>query len=136
MDIRDTKPSNDGRLLTLKMRDGRVLVNHLQGICRDMRWTGFSWVLHGGHDVCGNQTVIRVLQSGQTCILGRFVDAKPSVTETFLAALARAAAEAELTIGRRWRPLRDTTHDPITAARKQGPGRVGNPASAITLTVL
>jgi hypothetical protein len=80
MDIRDAKPSNDGRLLTLKMRDGRVLVNHLQGICRDMRWTGFSWVLHGGHDVCENQTVIRVLESGQTCILGRFEDAKSSVT--------------------------------------------------------
>jgi len=76
MDIRDTKPSNDGRLLTLKMRDGRVLVNHLQGICRDMRWTGFSWVLHGGHDVCENQTVVRVLESGQTCILGRFEDVK------------------------------------------------------------
>jgi hypothetical protein len=32
--------------------------------------------LHGGHDVCENQTVIRVLQSGQTCILGRFEDVK------------------------------------------------------------
>jgi len=81
MDIRDTKPSNDGRLLTLKMRDGRVLVNHLQGICRDMRWTGFSWVLHGGHDVCENQTVIRVLESGQTCILGRFEDAKRPIPD-------------------------------------------------------
>jgi hypothetical protein len=54
MDIRDTTPSNDGKSLTLKMRDGRLLVNHLQRICRDMRFTGFSWVLHGGHDVCEN----------------------------------------------------------------------------------
>jgi hypothetical protein len=76
-DIRDTTPSNDGKLLTLKMRDGRVLVNHLQGICRDMRFTGFSWVLHGGHDICENRTVISALQSGQTCILGRFEQAPP-----------------------------------------------------------
>jgi len=41
--------------------------------------------------------------------------------ETFLAALARAAAEAELAVGRRWRPLRDTLHDPIIAARQKGP---------------
>jgi predicted metalloprotease with PDZ domain len=41
--------------------------------------------------------------------------------ETFLAALARAAAEAELAVGRRWRPLRDTMHDPIIAARQKGP---------------
>jgi hypothetical protein len=78
-DIQDTKPSNDGKLLTLKMRDGRVLVNHLQGICRDMRYTGFSWVLHGGNNICENQTVIQVLQSGQTCILGRFEEAKTTV---------------------------------------------------------
>lgn len=75
-DIQDTKPSNDGKLLTLKMRDGRVLVNHLQGICRDMRFTGFNWVLHGSTNVCENQTVIQILQSGQTCILGPFAEAK------------------------------------------------------------
>ena len=75
MDIRETTPSHDGRSLTLKMRDGRVLVNHLQGICRDLRFTGFSWVLHGAHDVCENQTVIHVLESGQSCILGRFEQA-------------------------------------------------------------
>jgi hypothetical protein len=74
-DIRDSKPSSDGRRLAFKMRDGRVLISHLRGICRDMRYTGFSWVLHGSHDVCENQTVIRVIQSGQTCILGKFEEA-------------------------------------------------------------
>jgi hypothetical protein len=75
MDIRETTPSKDGKELTFKMRDGRVLVNHLRGICRDMIFTGYSWVLHGSHDVCENQTVLQVLQSGQTCILGRFAPA-------------------------------------------------------------
>jgi hypothetical protein len=71
-DMVNTTPSNDGKTLTLKMRDGRILVNHLRGICRDMRFTGFSWVLHGSHDICENQTTLQVLQSGQICILGRF----------------------------------------------------------------
>ena len=75
-DIQDTKPSNDGKLLTLKMRDGRVLVNHLQGICSDLRFNGFVWVLHGTNDICENQQTIRVLQSGQTCLLGRFEQGK------------------------------------------------------------
>jgi hypothetical protein len=75
-DIVNTTPSNDGKLLTLKMRDGRVLVNHLQGICSDLRFNGFVWVLHGNNDVCENQQTIRVLQSGQTCLLGRFEQGK------------------------------------------------------------
>jgi hypothetical protein len=75
-DIVNTTPSNDGKLLTLKMRDGRSLVNHLQGVCSDLRFNGFVWVLRGTNDVCENQQTIRVLQSGQTCLLGRFEQGK------------------------------------------------------------
>ena len=57
-DIVSTTPSNDGKLLTLKMRDGRVLVNHLQGICSDLRFNGFVWVLRGTNDICENQQTI------------------------------------------------------------------------------
>ena len=65
--------SKDGRLLTFKMKDGRVLVNHLQGICTDLRYEGFVWVLRGGdEDICENQQSLRVLRSGQTCLLGKF----------------------------------------------------------------
>ena len=65
--------SKDGKLLTFKMRDGRVLVNHLQGICSDLRFEGFVWVLRGGdEDICENQQTLQVLRSGQTCILGKF----------------------------------------------------------------
>ena len=39
--------SKDGKLMTFKMRDGSVLVNHLQGICSDLRFEGFTWVLRG-----------------------------------------------------------------------------------------
>jgi hypothetical protein len=75
-DVVSTTPSNDGKLLTLKMRDGRVLVNHLQGVCSDLRFNGFTWVLRGTNDICENQQTIRVLQSGQTCVLGRFEQGK------------------------------------------------------------
>lgn len=71
-DIQSTD-SKDGKLLTFKMRDGRVLVNHLQGICSDLRFEGFVWVLRGGDEsICENQQALQVLRSGQTCILGKF----------------------------------------------------------------
>ncbi len=65
--------SKDGKLMTFRMRDGRVLVNHLQGICSDLRFEGFTWVLHGGDEnICENQQSLKVLRSGQTCLLGKF----------------------------------------------------------------
>ena len=72
--------SKDGKLMTFKMRDGSVLVNRLQGICSDLRFEGFVWVLRGGtDDICENQQTLKVLRSGQTCLLGKFdvVKAKP-----------------------------------------------------------
>lgn len=72
--------SKDGKLMTFKMRDGSVLVNHLQGICTDLKFEGFTWVLRGGNDdICENQQSLKVLSSGQTCLLGKFdvVKAKP-----------------------------------------------------------
>ncbi len=70
-DILSTK-SDDGKLMTFKMRDGRVLVNHLQGICSDLRFEGFVWTIRGPEEVCENQQSLRVLRSGQTCLLGKF----------------------------------------------------------------
>ena len=63
-----------------KMKDGRVLVNHLQGICSDLKFEGFEWVLRGNEDICENQQSLRVLRSGQTCLLGKFdvVKGKPA----------------------------------------------------------
>ena len=71
--------SKDGKLMTFKMRDGSVLVNHLQGICSDLRFEGFTWVLQGNDDICENEQSLKVIRSGQTCLLGKFdvVKAKP-----------------------------------------------------------
>jgi hypothetical protein len=64
--------SKDGKLMTFRMRDGRVLVNHLQGVCSDLKFEGFVWVLRGTDEVCENQQSLRVLRSGQVCLLGKF----------------------------------------------------------------
>jgi hypothetical protein len=71
--------SKDGKLMTFQMKDGRVLVNHLQGVCSDLRYEGFEWTIRGTEDVCENQQSLKVLRSGQTCLLGKFdvVKAKP-----------------------------------------------------------
>lgn len=64
--------SDDGKNLTFRMRDGRVLVNHLQGNCSDLRFEGFAWNVPGTEDICENQQSLHVLQSGQICVLGKF----------------------------------------------------------------
>jgi hypothetical protein len=69
----ESATSKDGKLMTFRMRDGSVLVNHLQGICSDLRFEGFVWVLRGGDEsICENQQSLKVLRSGQTCLLGKF----------------------------------------------------------------
>ena len=72
--------SKDGKLMTFKMRDGSVLVNHLQGVCSDLRFEGFTWILRGNNDICENEQSLKVIRSGQTCLLGKFdvVKAKPA----------------------------------------------------------
>ena len=71
--------SKDGKLMTFRMRDGSTLVNHLQGICSDLKFDGFVWNVPATGEICENQQSLKVLRSGQTCLLGKFevVKAKP-----------------------------------------------------------
>lgn len=64
--------SKDGKTMIFHMRDGRVLVNHLRGSCPDLRFNGYVWVVHGPDLVCEDEQSLRVMQSGQICILGKF----------------------------------------------------------------
>jgi len=64
--------SKDGRTMVFKMRDGSTYVNHLQGFCPDLKFTGFAWQLHGDTKVCEFENTFHVLQSGQICTLGKF----------------------------------------------------------------
>lgn len=70
-DIRSAK-SDDGKIMKFTMKDGRVLYNHLQGVCPGLRFNGFSWVIHGPEEVCEGQQSLRVIQSGEVCVLGKF----------------------------------------------------------------
>jgi hypothetical protein len=70
-DIESTH-SEDGRNLFFKMHDGRILVNHLQGICTDLRYEGFVWRVPGTEDICEYQQSLSVNRSGQSCTLGKF----------------------------------------------------------------
>ena len=75
IDVRDivSSKSSDGRIMVFKMKDGTVLVNHLQGVCAELRYTGFAWKLPGGDvNACERETSFRVLQSMQSCTLGKF----------------------------------------------------------------
>jgi ABC-type transport system substrate-binding protein len=75
IDSRDivSSKSTDGKTLVFKMRDGRTFVNHLQGVCSDLKFNGYSWVLRSGDTkVCEREQSLRVIQSGQVCVLGKF----------------------------------------------------------------
>ena len=65
--------STDGKTMVFKMKDGSTLVNHLQGACTDLKFNGFAWSLRSGDTmVCENAQSLRVLQSMQICVLGKF----------------------------------------------------------------
>ena len=65
--------SKDGRTMVFKMRDGNTYVNHLQGYCPDLKFTGFVWRLQAGDTkVCERENTFSVMQSGQICTLGMF----------------------------------------------------------------
>ena len=65
--------SDDGKTMVFKMRDGTTLVNHLQGVCPDLKFNGFAWDLRSGDtQVCENAQSLKVLRSLQICTLGKF----------------------------------------------------------------
>ena len=69
----DSSQSKDGRIMVFKMKDGTTLVNHLQGFCPDLKYTGFAWQMPSGDtNACERQSTFRVLQSGEICTLGAF----------------------------------------------------------------
>ena len=64
--------STDGKTMVFKMRNGTTYINHLRGPCPGLRFNGFAWELRGINDICENQQTLRVLRSGEVCMLGKF----------------------------------------------------------------
>jgi hypothetical protein len=75
IDSRDivSSKSDDGKTMVFKMRDGHIYVNHLQGACPGLKFDGYSWTLRDGDTkVCEREQTLRVLRSGEVCVLGAF----------------------------------------------------------------
>lgn len=53
------------------MKDGKIWKNTLQGPCPGLLFNGFAYVVHGD-EVCSNMQGIRVLRTGEVCMLGAF----------------------------------------------------------------
>lgn len=64
--------SNDGKTMIFKMRNGQTYINRLRGSCPGLRFNGFIWELRGINDICENQQTLRVIKSGEVCMLGKF----------------------------------------------------------------
>lgn len=64
--------SNDGETMVFRMRNGTTYINHMRGSCPGLRFNGFVWELRGINDICENQQTLRVLKSGEVCMLGKF----------------------------------------------------------------
>lgn len=78
-DIQDQTVENRGRAIVFKMRNGTQWRNTLRGACPDLIFNGFVWTVRNpGEQVCENEQSLRVLQSGQVCMLGKFEKLPPA----------------------------------------------------------
>jgi hypothetical protein len=75
LDVRkiDSSVSKDGKILAFKMHDGTVLRNHLKQRCDGLIYSGFTWMVKGGDNrVCEDTQTLKVLLTGEICVLGKF----------------------------------------------------------------
>lgn len=61
----------DAKTIDFRMRDGTVYRNVLQHSCTSLPFYGFAYVVRVDQ-ICDNLQSIRVLQSNETCLLGKF----------------------------------------------------------------
>ena len=81
-DMLQTEPAKDGASITFQMRDGSVWRNDLHGRCPDLQFDGFAWRIREANDsVCEDTQSLRVLRSGQICVLGKFTQVQRSRAE-------------------------------------------------------
>ena len=74
--IDQTKVINS-RTLDFRMKNGTVYRNNLRTQCIGLRFHGFVYVTHFD-TICDNVQSIRVLESGDVCMLGAFTKLPPS----------------------------------------------------------
>ncbi len=73
----------DEGTIVFHMKDGKTWTNKLSGACPGLRFHGFSYIVRGNNEICGNLQSIRVLETGSVCALGPFVpsETQPSATD-------------------------------------------------------
>jgi hypothetical protein len=67
----------DSKNILFHMKDGKVWHNALKNSCPALNFHGFVMDVHGADTVCSNQQAIKVLDSGQVCMLGEFTPYAP-----------------------------------------------------------
>src|SRR5690242_16160455 len=75
-DIQRTEVAND-RTIVFHMRDGAVWRNTLKTVCPMLKVSSFTEVLTTDM-VCGNQQIIHVALTGNSCVLGDFTPVTPA----------------------------------------------------------
>jgi len=68
----------DARNIEFKMYDGTTWNVSLKNACPGLRFNGFVYRPFAGREICENAQTIRVLQSGETCMLGGFTKQAPA----------------------------------------------------------
>lgn len=67
----------DSKTIDFRMRDGTVYRNVLLSPCRGLNFDGFVYTVRAD-EICDNLQSIRVLRSGQVCLLGAFTKLPPA----------------------------------------------------------
>jgi hypothetical protein len=64
--------------IVFHMKDGSVWRNALRNACPDLKFWGFVYVDRGSlNQICGNQDAIKVINTGEICLLGSFTRETP-----------------------------------------------------------
>jgi len=67
----------DSKNILFYMKDGKVWHNTLQNSCPSLNFHGFTMVMRGTDQVCSNQQSIKVIDSGEICMMGEFTPYAP-----------------------------------------------------------
>lgn len=73
----DSTHVTDAKTILFRMKDGMVWSNTLRSSCSGLRFHGFQYTLHED-ELCGFGQSIRVLTTGEVCMLGNFTKVAPT----------------------------------------------------------
>ena len=59
------------KTILFRMKDGKVWRSDMRTACISLKFNGFVYVVHGD-EICGGAQSIRVLNTDEVCVLGRF----------------------------------------------------------------